>query len=164
MRQLMALLLLGLCAGCAKQTKNANVATAPTINQQSTTKTVEIDLTKVEPTPEAKPIRTAEEAAASDHPVKVSSSIESGLLLNRPVRLAYPAEAKAKHLSGRVLFRAVIAANGDVMGLTVKQATDPVFVPAAIAAVQSWQYKPYTLNGSPVAVDTTITVNFMMSN
>ena len=31
---------------------------------------------------------------------------------------------------------------------------------SALAAVQSWRYKPYLLNGEPTEVDTTVTVNF----
>ena len=36
----------------------------------------------------------------------------------------------------------------------------PMLAPAAINAVKQWRYKPYLLNGQPVEVETTITVNF----
>jgi len=35
-----------------------------------------------------------------------------------------------------------------------------MLAPAAINAVKQWRYKPYLLNGQPVEVETTITVNF----
>jgi hypothetical protein len=39
----------------------------------------------------------------------------------------------------------------------------PMLVPAAIEAVKQWRYRPYFLNGEPVAVETQITVNFTLS-
>jgi protein TonB len=38
-----------------------------------------------------------------------------------------------------------------------------MLVPAAIDAVSRWRYKPYLLNGEPVEVETTITVNFRLA-
>jgi protein TonB len=32
-----------------------------------------------------------------------------------------------------------------------------------LEAVKQWRYRPYILNGEPVEVDTTITVNFTLS-
>jgi protein TonB len=39
-----------------------------------------------------------------------------------------------------------------------------MLVPAALAAVRTWRYKPYLLNGQPVEVETTITVIFTLSS
>jgi protein TonB len=39
----------------------------------------------------------------------------------------------------------------------------PLLAPAAIEAVKRWKYKPYMLDGKPVEVETTITVNFSLS-
>jgi protein TonB len=107
---------------------------------------------------------TAEEAAAGEHPLKVPAAVAASMLESRPVMLAYPAEAKARHLTGKVLFRAIIGQDGSVKGLTVIESADPLFVPAAVAAVQSWRYHPYLLNGQPVAMDTTITAIFTLAN
>jgi protein TonB len=106
---------------------------------------------------------TAEEAAG-EHPLRVSAAVAASMLESRPVMLAYPAEAKARHLTGKVLFHAIIAQDGSVKGLTVIKSADPLFVPAAVAAVQSWRYHPYLLNGQPVTMDTTITVIFTLAN
>jgi protein TonB len=38
----------------------------------------------------------------------------------------------------------------------------PMLAPAAIDAVKHWRYKPFLLNGQPVEVETTVTVNFRM--
>jgi outer membrane biosynthesis protein TonB len=37
------------------------------------------------------------------------------------------------------------------------------FVQAAIEAVKEWRYKPTKLNGNPVEVVTTVTINFTLS-
>jgi TonB family protein len=162
MRRTMAVLLVGMCAGCARQVKAPLVATAPAAGQAPVTTTV--DLTRVPEPAAPKPMPTAEEAAAGEHPLKVSAAVAASMLESRPVMLAYPAEAKARHLTGKVLFHAIIGQDGSVKGLTVIESADPLFVPAAVAAVQSWRYHPYLLNGQPVAMDTTITVIFTLAN
>jgi protein TonB len=40
----------------------------------------------------------------------------------------------------------------------------PFLIPAAIDAVKQWRYKPYMLNGKPMAVATEISVNFVLKN
>ena len=40
----------------------------------------------------------------------------------------------------------------------------PLLTKAAIEAVGAWQYEPYTLNGKPVDVQTTINVIFSLGN
>jgi hypothetical protein len=39
-----------------------------------------------------------------------------------------------------------------------------MLAPAAIEAVKQWIYKPYLLNGVPVAVETHVEVNFQLSD
>jgi Gram-negative bacterial TonB protein C-terminal len=39
----------------------------------------------------------------------------------------------------------------------------PPLVPAAIDAVKQWRYRPFLLNGEPMEMETTITVNFELS-
>ncbi len=72
----------------------------------------------------------------------------------------YPAIARAAHVSGAVVLRAVISKAGTIQSLTV--ISGPEMLRAnAVAAVQDWRYRPYLLNGEPTEVDTTITVNFL---
>lgn len=92
--------------------------------------------------------------------ISISSDVAKGMVMARPTPLVYPPEAEAKNLSGTVVLHAVIGTDGRVSGLTVVSASDPVFVPAVIAAVENWRYKPYVLNGQVVQVDTRITVSF----
>jgi TonB family protein len=83
-----------------------------------------------------------------------------GNLIARPDPV-YPAEARAAGIQGSVLLRAIISKTGDIEDLKVvsgpKELTE-----SAIDAVKQWKYKPYLLNGEPVEVDTTITVNYML--
>ena len=61
------------------------------------------------------------------------------------------------------MLSAVIDSNGHITNL-LSVSGHPMLVPAAIAAVKQWRYKPYLLNGQPVEVETTITVIFTLSS
>jgi protein TonB len=39
---------------------------------------------------------------------------------------------------------------------------DPVLADAAIAAVKQWRFKPHTLNGQPVEMQTRVILNFRL--
>jgi hypothetical protein len=123
MRRAMAVLLVGMCAGCARQVKAPLVATAPAAGQAPVTTTV--DLTRVPEPAAPKPMPTADEATAGEHPLKVSAAVAASMLESRPVMLAYPAEAKARHLTGKVLFHAIIAQDGSVKGTDCNRVCRP---------------------------------------
>jgi protein TonB len=60
---------------------------------------------------------------------------------------------------GAVVMMARIDKTGKVVNL--KAMSGPEFLrDSAIKAARQWTYKPYLLNGQPVTVLTTITVNF----
>jgi protein TonB len=71
--------------------------------------------------------------------------------------------AKSARIQGEVVLSAVIDATGQIQNLQLVSG-HPMLVPAAIAAVRQWRYKPYLLNGQPVEVETTITVIFSLSS
>ncbi|MEZ2348610.1 energy transducer TonB [Terriglobus sp. RCC_193] len=93
-------------------------------------------------------------------PVLISSGVIAGNRLsgNNPV---YPAIAKAAGVSGAVVLRAIISKNGEMQRLTVISGPE-MLRSSAVAAVQTWRYRPYLLNGEPTDVETTITVNFSL--
>ena len=66
-------------------------------------------------------------------------------------------------MQGHVVLSAVLDANGQITNLQLVSG-HPWLVPAAIAAVKQWRYKPYLLNGQPVEVETTIIVIFSLSS
>jgi protein TonB len=58
-----------------------------------------------------------------------------------------------------VVLHAVIGKDGNISHLEVISGP-AALVDAATEAVTQWQYRPYMLQGNPVEVDTTISVNF----
>jgi TonB family protein len=77
------------------------------------------------------------------------------------VQPEYPAEAKDAHVSGTVRLRAVIGTDGAVKTLELISG-DPALAKAALDAVKQWRYRPTTINGEPVEIDTTIDVIFTL--
>jgi periplasmic protein TonB len=92
--------------------------------------------------------------------VRVSQGVTRGLLI-RQVQPNYPVLAKEARIQGVVVLTAVIAKDGTIQKLEVVSG-HPMLIPAAINAVKQWRYKPYLLNGQPVEIVTTITVNFSL--
>lgn len=74
----------------------------------------------------------------------------------------YPAIAQAARVQGIVIIQATIGVDGRVIDATVLRAV-PLLDQAALAAVRQWRYTPTRLNGAPVAVVMTVTVNFTLS-
>lgn len=92
--------------------------------------------------------------------VHVLQGTEPGFLIKR-VQPKYPKEARKNRVQGAVVLQARISKTGDVADLRVISG-DELLVPAAIKAVQQWKYKPYTLKGEPIEVQTRITLNFTL--
>jgi protein TonB len=85
----------------------------------------------------------------------------AALLVHR-VEPAYPAIARAAHISGAVQLHAIIGKDGTVRELHVVDG-NILLAQAARAAVATWRYQPTRLNGEPVEVETYITVNFVLN-
>lgn len=94
--------------------------------------------------------------------VRISQGVTKGLLIHR-VEPTYPPLARAARVQGEVILSAVIDTNGQITNLQLVSG-HPMLVPAALAAVKEWRYKPYLLNGTPVEVETTITVIFSLTS
>ena len=92
--------------------------------------------------------------------LKVSQGITEGMLLTR-VKPIYPPQAVQMHKQGMVLLSANISKNGSISDTKLIKG-DPILAQAALAAVKQWKYKPYTLNGQPIDVQTQIAVNFKL--
>jgi TonB family protein len=91
-------------------------------------------------------------------PMNVSPEISQALLLKK-TQPAYPPNALPSHLEGAVKLSATISPAGDVSAVKVVSG-DPLLAPAAVDAVKQWKYKPYVLSGTPIAIQTPVTVNF----
>ena len=95
--------------------------------------------------------------------VKAKQSLVAvGLLLQKTTPV-YPPIAKAARVSGTVVLQATISKTGTIENLRV--ISGPAMLQqAARDAVQQWRYRPYMLNGEPVAVETTVNVIFSLGH
>ena len=98
---------------------------------------------------------------AAPQRIRVSGGVTAGNLLRR-VEPVYPPLAKTARIQGQVVLHAVISKSGSIENLQVMSG-HPMLVQSALDAVRQWKYKPYILNGEPVEVDTTVTVNYNLS-
>jgi protein TonB len=98
---------------------------------------------------------------ATPQRVRVSTGVATGLLI-RKVTPNYPQLAKQARIQGAVVLQAEISKDGTIQNLQLISG-HPMLAPAAIEAVKQWRYKPYLLNGEPVAVETQVVVNFSLS-
>jgi TonB family protein len=73
----------------------------------------------------------------------------------------YPLAARAQHLEGVVVFRAIIDKEGNVKKLDVLQG-HPLLVDAARDAARQWRYTPSTMGGHPIEAETNITITFQL--
>jgi protein TonB len=94
--------------------------------------------------------------------VRVSSSVENGLLLSK-VEPVYPSVAHRARIQGTVFLQALIGKDGNVEHLELISG-HPLLAPAAIDAVKQWKYKPFLLDGRAVEVQTEVRVNFSLQN
>jgi protein TonB len=90
--------------------------------------------------------------------VRVSAGVSNGRLIYR-VEPTYPPLAQQAHIQGAVVLVALIDRAGNVQSLQVVSG-HPLLVRAAIDAVKQWRYQPLLVNGQPIEVETTVTVNF----
>ena len=81
---------------------------------------------------------------------------------SRRVNPVYPAEAQAARAQGVVILEAVIGENGTVRDVRVLRSI-PLLDQAAIDAVRQWEYTPTHLNGKPVPLVMTVTVQFALT-
>ncbi len=95
-------------------------------------------------------------------PTRVSGGVQQANLI-RQVRPVYPPLAVKTRIQGVVLLEAVISKEGRIESLRIISG-HPLLNQAALDAVQQWQYRATLLNGEPVPVITTITVNFSLSS
>jgi protein TonB len=80
----------------------------------------------------------------------------------RHVNPIYPKIAQAAKVSGVVILEATISKEGEVRDVKVLRSI-PMLDNAAIDAVRQWRYTPPLLNGVPVDVIMTVTVNFTLN-
>ena len=75
----------------------------------------------------------------------------------------YPQIAQSARVQGVVIIEATISPTGKVTDARVLRSI-PLLDQAALDAVRQWEYTPTTLNGVPVPVIMTVTVNFTLQS
>ena len=106
--------------------------------------------------PDASGNKPLDAALPSIEPVDVPELTERALLTDQPP-LAYPANAAGKQ--GTVILQVLIGRDGTVQDAKFLQGS-LAFARAAIDNVRQWKFKPYTMNGRPVSVQTNLTLQF----
>jgi protein TonB len=107
-------------------------------------------------TPDASGNKPAESAMQSIEPVAVPELTERALLADQPA-LDYPAAARGQQ--GTVVLQVLIGRDGTVQDAKFIQGS-LVFAKVAIDGVKLWKFKPYSLNGRQVSVQTSLTITF----
>ncbi len=80
---------------------------------------------------------------------------------NRPP--VYPDSAKESRVQGVVIMEAMIAPTGCIGRIKILREVDPPLDFAALTAVSAWAYTPALLDGVPVPVVMTVTMNFRLN-
>ncbi len=80
------------------------------------------------------------------------------LLIHR-VEPIYPAEARAKNLQAIIALDVIIGRDGSVESVRPLNGPD-ILARAAMDSLRWWKFQPYRVNGNPVAVETTMAVEF----
>ena len=100
-------------------------------------------------------------------PPETQKPLRVGVEIRQPQKVreiapVYPAIAQAARVQGIVIIEATIGADGQVINARVLRSV-PLLDAAALDAVRQWQYTPTLLNGVPVPVIMTVTVQFTLS-
>lgn len=93
-------------------------------------------------------------------PVRVGGNIKTPTKIQH-VSPVYPQEAQDARVSGMVIIEVMIDAEGNVSDARVLRSI-PMLDQAALDAVKQWRFTPTLLNGAPVTVLMTVTVNFTL--
>jgi len=98
--------------------------------------------------------------AAPEVPLPIGGDVKTARLISQ-VAPVYPVMAKNQHVSGNVVIDALIDVNGRVT--TMKIISGPSLLhQAAKDALRQWKYQPASLDGKPVAMHLTVTLQFRM--
>ena len=99
-------------------------------------------------------------SASGQAPLRVGGDIKEPRKV-KDARPIYPQEALDAKVQGIVIMEAVIGVDGAVEKTRVLRSV-PLLDQAAVDAVQQWVFTPTLLNGAPVPVIMTVTVNFTL--
>ena len=115
---------------------------------------------------EADAIAAREKAEAEAREQAKAEAVRVGGKIRPPTKVkdvkpVYPDAARSGRVQGMVIVEATIGANGKVIDAKVLRSV-PMLDQAALDAVKQWEFTPTLLNGKPVPVVMTVTINFKL--
>ena len=99
-------------------------------------------------------------AGNSGEPFRIGDGIRPPTRIGGPPPV-YPPEAREARVQGVVIVEATISPTGEVSDVEVLRSV-PLLDEAAVAAVRQWRYEPTLVDGEPVSILMTVTVNFAL--
>ena len=96
----------------------------------------------------------------SNEPFRIGDGIRSPAKIVN-VNPVYPPEAREARVQGVVILEATISRTGEVSDVEVMRSV-PLLDEAAVAAVRQWRYEPTLVDGEPVSILMTVTMNFQL--
>ena len=101
-------------------------------------------------------------AQAGTTPAQSKGVVTAGHIIHR-VPPFYPPIAKKARVQGTVVIHAIIGKDGTVNSPTIVSGPE-MLRQSALDAVRQWKYQPYLLNGTPVEVETTLSIDFALAD
>ena len=96
--------------------------------------------------------------------IRVGGNVQQANLIHE-VRPDYPESARQSGIEGTISLEAIIGKDGTVVSHRVLSSlADTSLAKSASEAVKQWRYQPTLLNGEPIEVVTTITINFRLAD
>ena len=92
--------------------------------------------------------------------IRVGGNVQNSKLIQK-IDPSYPELAKRARVAGIVLLQVAVDEQGMVRDVKLIRG-HPLLNQSAIDAVRQWRYSPTLLNGEPVPVIATVTVNFVL--
>jgi TonB family protein len=89
--------------------------------------------------------------------------VSAGITEGAKIRDALPSYyeiARENRVEGELALRAVIDTTGSVTRVCIIKALGAGLDDMMVQTVRQWKYKPYTLNGQPIEIQTTVTTRF----
>ena len=104
-------------------------------------------------------IASPQENSAKPVRMRVSQNAPRATTQRPPV---YPATAAIdQRIEGKVVLHVIIGGDGTVKEV-YRTLGYPLLTQSAMEAVKQWQYRPMSLNGNPVEMDTTVTLDYAL--
>jgi protein TonB len=115
---------------------------------------------------EADAIAAKEKAEAEAREKAKAEAVRVGGKIRPPTKVkdvkpVYPDAARSGRVQGVVIIEATIGPDGKVIDAKVLRSV-PMLDQAALDAVKQWEFTPTLLNGKPVPVVMTVTINFKL--